>query len=251
MPSFLMSGRSTLLVAIVLLSSLPSCLTPPPSRVGSPDEELGTLLEQLHDARGGTFAKEAGIADTAAAREGRIRREIERLAVVHPRHVPVLVANASLAYERNDPVGAQKYLDQALALDPSHTQATLLRVRIAAEAGNLPYARRMLRDHLELAPDRPELHEALGGILYLTGDYDEALAALDVADRLREVPVEGEPATPSVTHYHRGLIAEARGDFAVALESYRRSQEQSPDFEPAAVRLKWLEASSPAQGGDE
>ena len=58
-------------------------------------------------------------------------REMRNLATLHPRHVPTLVANAALAYEGGDPVRAQKYLDQALRVDPGHVQATLLRIRIA------------------------------------------------------------------------------------------------------------------------
>ncbi|MEM7306169.1 MAG: tetratricopeptide repeat protein [Planctomycetota bacterium] len=230
--------RAAFVAALVTLFSLSACLTPAPGHVPSPDEELARLLDELRDARGGEFAtEEPGTGD--GIREAQIAREIQSLALTFPRHVPVLVASASLAYERRDPVGAQKLLDQALRLDPAHVPAVLLRVRIAAEGGNLPYARRRLAEQIELTPDEPSLREANGGVLYLLGDYDEALAELDLADRFR---AEGEGTWKA--DYHRGLIFEAQGRPDEALAFYRKSAEGNPDFASATRRLRWLEAST-------
>lgn len=222
------------------------CLTPSPRHVGSPDTQLESLLVDLRDTRGGTFERDRAVGSDEAGREAMVSREVSALALRFPRHVPVLVANASLAFERRDFIGAQKYLDQALQLDPVHAEATLLRVRIAAEAGNLPYARRKLREQLALAPDHAELREAHSGVLYLLGEYEEALAELDVADRLR-----GDEAETWKTNYHRGLIAEAQGDLDEAQEFYRLSCEENPEFELAARRHRWLEGRPEAEGEPE
>jgi len=238
MQSAQMPLRSFHLLALVFFACLSGCLTPPPTKTISPDERLESLLTQLRDVRGGEFdgGSEHG---GATPREAQLIRRIHELTLTFPRHVPILVASASLAYENNDSVRAQKYLDQALALEPSNAVATLLRVRIAAEAGNLPYARRKLGEQIDLAPDDPSLREALSGIHYLAGDYEDALEELDIADRLRD-----DDENRSVTQYHRGLIAEAQGDVEAAKEHYRQSQEQDPEYQPAARRLRWLEASA-------
>ena len=218
----------------------PACLTPAPSHVGSPDTELETILVNLKDVRGGSFQRDEGhVRSGEAAVEAQLTRELRALTLMFPRHVPGLVASASLAYERRDSVTAQKYLDQALVLEPEHLEATLLRVRIAAEAGNLPYARRKIGEQLSFAPDNADLREAHSGVLYLLGEYDLAKEELDVADRLRP-----DDAEVWRTNYHRGLIAEALGDLEQAQEFYRLSYEQNPTFEPAGRRFRWLGGQS-------
>lgn len=231
-------------VLVFLIAS--ACVSPSPSRVSSPDAELASILERLRDARGGAFSsefdsssEEADARVTAAATEGELAAQLRELGFTYPRHVPTLVANAALAYERNDPIRAQKYLDQALNYDPADLTATLLRVRIASEEGNLPFARRILRERIALIPDSPELHEAYSGVLYLMGEYEQALAELDLVDRLRD-----ESMGTWRTDYHRGLIAEATGQFEEARNYFRRSREQQPNFERASRRETWLDSRS-------
>ena len=230
-----MSARVLASCLLLAFCSLASCLTPTPTWYGKPDQELEALLSQLRDVRGGAFEGEASRAPESP-QEGELVRAIEALSLTYPSHVPVLVACASLAYERSDSVRAQKLLDQALAIRPDHVPATLLRVRIASEAGNLPYARRRLTEQLQLTPDDSVLHEAYAGVLYLLGDYEEALLELDLSDRLRRAPQGGWS-----TNYHRGLIAEAQGDLGAALGYYQLSCAQNTEFEPAARRRRWLE----------
>ncbi len=238
------------LVAVLLGLGLGlvSCLTPPPHRVGSPDQELKELLESLQWVRGGSFEKEtsASAPDRQADDERQILAEIRRQSLVFPRHIPTLVANASLSYEQKDFVGAQRYLDQALSLDSSNVGALLLRVRIAAESGNLPYAKRKLEEQLLLQPGNPDLREAYAGILFLHGEHDAALTQLEMTERLRE-PEQGAWTTT----YHRGLIAETQGDLESAGEYYRLSSEENPDFDPAHQRSTWLQkACLPRQTGE-
>ncbi len=227
-------ARRTPLLLFLLLGAW-GCVSPAPSRVTSPDVELEALLESLRDARGGTYADTGDNSRSSAEREGALQEGLRRLALTHPTHVPTLVANAALAYERRQPIQAQKYLDQALHHDPNHVPATLLRVRIASESGNLPYARRKLSDLIQVVPDSAEVREAYSGVLYLDGDYDGAARELDMVDRLR-----GDGSMVWRTDYHRGLIAEAQGNYIRAGEFYRRSQELAPGFAPAARRARWL-----------
>lgn len=230
------------LTALLGLALAGACLTPPPASVSSPDAELTEVLEELADVRGGGFEREPGAGFDVAAREGSLTRELRKLAFLYPRHVPTLVANAALSYENNDPVRAQKYLDQALALEPEHVPATLLRVRIACEGGNLPYARRKLNELLELRPDDPGLHEALAGVFYLMGEFEQASRELDLVERLR-IGDEGRWRT----EYHRGLIAEAQEQYLEARSFYTRSRRFNPAFDKAIHRGRWLDGLSSAE----
>lgn len=243
-PSSLRVGLTPL---FLVMAGMLGCVSPSPSRTQSPDVELAALLEDLQRLRGGSFdgGGEESYSSLDAQRDqageiGLIEEDLRGLALTFPAHVPTLVANAALAYERRDAVRAQKYLDQALFQDPIHLAATLLRVRIASEAGNLPYARRKLKELIQVLPDSPEAHEAYSGVLYLAGDYEEATQTLDLVDRLR-----GDETLTWRTSYHRGLIAEAQGHFDEANAHYQHSQSLSPGFTPAARRSAWLTHREP------
>lgn len=224
----------TLPLSLLAALLAPACLSPAPGVDPPPDSELRNNLELLREVRGGAFD------GTSNESESEVVRELQTLAFKYPRHTQILIANAAVAYDGGDPVMAQKYLDQALEVDPGHVSATLLRVRIAAEEGSLQYARRRLDDQLQLAPDVPELREAYAGVLYLLSEYDEAEDELDVAEHL--VGPEGESGWRIA--YHRGLIAEARGDRRLAEEHYQRCAELNPDFERGARRWRWIQSSN-------
>lgn len=235
-----MSTALPRLLGSLLLFGAVACQSTAPSRHTSPDEELGRLLSRLEESRGGSFEPQRNgeLDGDAAALEGQLMEGIRQLALVHPRHVPTLVANGALAYEGGDPVRAQKYLDQALHLEPGHVPATLLRVRIACESGNLPYARRKLEELLRLTPDSAELRSAYAGVLYLSGDQEKALEQLEASIHLEE----DEGRAPS--SYHEGLIAESMGDMEKAQELYQLSIERGEDGQQAAARLRWLEIAT-------
>lgn len=212
--------------------------------VPSPDAELAQLLLELKRLRGGSL--EGSLEDRGTrSRENEIARELREMTLVHPRHVPTLVANAAVAYEGNDSTGAQRFLDQALRLQPDHVSATLLRVRIAAEAGNLPYSLRKLEEQIQLAPDSPALRETRAGVYFLLEDYERALFDLDTVERLR-----GDEEDSWRTEYHRGLIAEAQGLNQKAQDHYFRCRELNPDFEAAERRWYWLESSESSAPGE-
>ncbi len=218
--------------AWLLLLFLGGCLTPDPGESVSPEYRLSELLIELRDLRGGEF-RDPAVSERSSRRDAEIRGQIRELANVHPRSLPVLVASAALAFEDGDSILAQKFLDQALRVDPLHVPAVLLRVRVAAESGNLTYARRLLDEKLQVLPDEADLHSARAGIHYLLAEYREAARELDVVEAL----LEGEEAWR--TAYHRGLLAEAEGDWDAAREFYETSKEDRPSFERATRRWRW------------
>lgn len=164
----------------------------------------------------------------------RLRREIERLAVVCPRHAPILMANAILAYDDRRTADAQQFLDQILAQPQSHPDAAILRARIAIEEGNAAFALRLLPDEIMLVPDHPGLHETYAGALYLVGRLSDAATELTIAGSL------GAPRWRIA--YHLGLIDEASGRLGGAATLYAEAVAANPGFAAAESRLRALRA---------
>ena len=196
------------------------------------DAQLAGLLQPLEALR-------AKGCDADAARRGtsecdRLRREIERLAVVCTGHLPTLMANAVIAYDEHQRVKSQQFLDQILSQPRSYPDAAVLRARIAIEEGNLPFARRLLDQHIKLAPDHAGLHETYGAALYLSGQLPAARRELAVADTL------GAPRWRIA--YHLGLVEEAAGRFEDARRYYTEALEGNPGWAPAQSRLNALRA---------
>lgn len=164
----------------------------------------------------------------------RLRREVERLSLVCSGHVPTLMANAVIAYDEHRPAKSQQILDQILGQSRRYPEAVVLRARIAAEEGNLPFARRLLERQIKLAPDHAGLHETYGGILYLERQLPEARRELTTAGAL------GAPRWRIA--YHLGLVEEASGQIDAARRYYSEALEGNPGWAPAQSRLNGLRA---------
>jgi len=199
-------------------------------RCDNPDVQLASLLPPFEALR-------AKGCDAGASPEcDRLRREIARLAVVCPAHAPTLMANAVIAYDEQRPADSQQLLDLILAQPRSYPDAAVLRARIGIEEGNVPFARRLLEQHIKLVPDHPGLHETYAAALYLDGNMPEARSELAMAGVL------GAPRWRIA--YHLGLIEEALGRGDEASRFYAEALEGNPGWAPAASRLKALRAGA-------
>jgi Flp pilus assembly protein TadD len=198
----------------------------------NPDVRLSEAMRALEAEREGGCTKVPSGCDT-------IPQEIERLALVCSRHTPTMMAAAVLAYEDHQPVRAEQWLDVLLSLTPRNPDAAGLRARIAIEEGNLPYALRMLEQHIALEPSHPGLQETLGAALYLSGRFTEAQLALARAERL------GAPHWRVA--YDLALVAEARGEVSEARRLYREALNGRPAWSEAESRLKGLGPDVPAR----
>lgn len=188
----------------------------------NPDAQLASVLKPYEERRAGGCTQDCVS----------LRREIERLAVVCPTHAPTLLANAVLAYDDGRLEVAQQLLDQVLGQSGTHPDAAVLRARIAIQEGNLPYAGRLLREQIKLAPDHAGLHETLGGMLFLSRQYAGAMSALSRAAAL------GAPGWR--ISYHLGLVQEAEGRLDEAARHYSESLMANPGWPPAQSRLNAL-----------
>lgn len=188
-----------------------------------PDAALAGILE------GGDEAS-ACRADIAAC-DG-IRHRLNDLALVCPAHVPTQMAIAALAADAHDFALAEAALDRVLSTRDPGAAAAALRAQVAIEVGNLPFARRLLREQVAIHPDDPMLREVQSALLYLTGDYDAARLELLVARAL------GAPA--GRVAYHQGLVEETSGHPDIAVTYYRDALAADPDFGRARARLTAL-----------
>ncbi len=190
------------------------------------DAQLARVLRELDTRRANGCS--AGRGDDCL----RARAAVERQLVVCQAHVPTMMANAVLAYDEGRTVIAQQLLDQTLSQARTRPDAAVLRSQIAIEEGNLPFARRLLEQHLKLVPDHAGLHEAYGALLYLVGQMADARRQLETARAL------GAPGWRVA--YHLGLIAEALAFPDEARKHYTEAIEGNPGWQPAQSRLRAL-----------
>jgi tetratricopeptide (TPR) repeat protein len=231
------SGRAPLsLVALVAAISTFACASAsdPMRRQAcyDPDSQLAQVLAAL-EANGAGSCWEPQTGETSSRCDA-LRREIERLALVCPNHVPTLMANAVIAHETRQSEKAQQFLDRIFERPSSHPDAAVLRARIAIEEGDLSFARRLLKQQIVLAPGHAGLHETYGAVLYLTRELDESRRELAKAEAL------GAPRWRMA--YHLGLIAEAAGRLDEAQRLYAEVLDKHPGWPPAESRLKALRA---------
>ena len=199
----------------------------------NPDAQLASLLQPLEALRAKGCV--AGDVQRGGLECERLRREIQRLAVMCPLHAPTLMANAVIAYDDQRRADAQQLLDQILAQPRSYPDAAVLRAQIAIEEGNVPFALRLLEERIRLAPDHSGLRETYAAALYLDGKLEEARGQLTMAGAL------GAPRWRVA--YHLGLVEEASGRRDEASRHYSEAVAANPAFGPAEARLRALRAS--------
>jgi tetratricopeptide (TPR) repeat protein len=223
-------GVTGLLAVCVFLTACASGQLTIRQECYDPDAQLRSLLNSLEINRArGCWDRE--IHDPPSVCNN-LQREIERLALVCPAHVPTLMTNAVLAHDAGQSVAAQQYLDRIFERPSSHPDAAALRARLAIEDGNIPFARRFAEQQIRLAPDHSGLREAHAAALYLTGQMNEARSELTRAEAL------GAPRWRIA--YHVGLIEEAAGRLEEAQRLYAEAVEKNPGWGPAESRLKGL-----------
>jgi tetratricopeptide (TPR) repeat protein len=164
-----------------------------------------------------------GQADEASAVLERVLRD-------NPHFRPALCARGELAAQQNDPVEAEKWLREALALDPADflTQYTLSRSlrqrgkddearaveeRVATMEKDINRMHTIIKEEIPKAPNDPTLLTEVGTILLRAGSEREGVQWLHKA-------LQQEPNFPAA---HRALAAyfERRGDAAQAAKHRR------------------------------
>jgi len=164
-----------------------------------------------------------------------IRAEMERLSVECPYSPDVVMANALLAFEDHNPARAQQLLDELSALGVSNPEAASLRIRIAIEEGNIPFALRFAEQQIRHMGDDAGLRETYASALYFAGRWEETRTQLAAAQEL------GAPAWR--VGYAQGLVAESEGKFDEAKQRYQEALKSRPEWRQAESRLRALIAT--------
>ena len=202
----------------------------------NPAQQLADVLRPLQEARAHGCAPSTRGGDTEC---DVLEQDVARLAVVCPANQQILMANAVIAYDEHRAEDSQQNLDQILALPGAHADAAALRGTLAIEAGNIPYAVKMLDQQIMLAPAHAGLRETRAAALFVSNQFDQARSELALAEKL------GAPRWRIA--YHLGLIEEATGRRDEAARLYTESLAGNPGFAPADARLKALQAGSGAR----
>jgi len=160
------------------------------------------------------YARHAlGLLDDAQLEQELVAREYHRDRpadrVARHRAAAALLRKAGLL---ND---AANELHLALEIDPGDEEARLDMASLELATGRVEEASQIVADVLAADPEHRRARLLNGVVLYQAGRLDEAEAVL------RELLVL-DP-NPVHTHYYLGLIYEAKGDAAKALEHYRQS----------------------------
>ena len=163
------------------------------------------------------------------------RAQIERMSVDCPKNPDVVMANALLAFEARNLIGAQQLLDELLGMSVAYPEAASLRARIALQQGNSKFAIRFLEEQIQISGDDPGLREIYASALYLSGRYDEAQSQLMTAQRF------GSPSWRIA--FGQGLVEEAKGRFNEAASRYQDALKIKPGWKQAESHLRALEVS--------
>lgn len=222
-------------LALLGAFGLAACAHAPHARHDSADADarLAAALKEWDQAHstgmnnGAVYDKEQVVVDSGAA-----KLHVEQISLEYPRHVPTLVMCAQLCYQTGEFEKAAAYADRALALQADNNFAGIIRAQAALADGNIPKAREVVRRQLALTPDSCYLHEVMAGIEFYSGDIEACEREVGLAERYGSDPWR--------IAYHRGLVAEKRGNEAEAKKQYEKSAQLCPTSEFARSRMNGI-----------
>lgn len=229
--------KAALVLSLVLAGGLglPACAHAPTARhdTADADARLAAALKDWDKAHasgmnnGAVYDDQEVIVDSGAA-----KLHVEQIALEHPRHVPTLVMCAQLCFSAGENEKAAAYADRVLALQADNNFAGIIRAQTALTDGNLPKAREVVRRQLALTPDSCYLHEVMAGVEFYGGDVEACEREVTLAERYGSDPWR--------VAYHRGLIAEKRGNPDEAKRQFEKSAQLCPTADFAKSRVNGI-----------
>ncbi len=230
------TGALALCLSLAGAFALSACAHAPHARHDSADADarLAAALKEWDQAHstgmnnGAVYADEPVIVDSGAA-----KLHIEQIALEFPRHVPTLVMCAQICFQAGEIEKASAYADRALTLQSDNNFAGIIRAQAALSDGNLPKAREVAKKQLSLTPDSCYLHEVMAGIEFYAGDMAACEREVSLAERYGSDPWR--------IAYHRGLLAERRGDPSEAKKQFEKSAQLCPTADFAKSRMNGIE----------
>jgi tetratricopeptide (TPR) repeat protein len=173
------------------------------------------------------------------------------LTLRHPEFVLGWYLAAQIAVRRTGMTDALFLLEKALALEPAHPPALLLKAQCLAATGRLIQAAACAAVAQEHAPPEPAFWDALGSVLSRAGEHERALTVCEEA--VRRAPGAPRPlVNRAVERRHLGDLEGAERDYdeviavsPLEFEAYRSRSElrtqtlrrnHVPELEDALVR---------------
>jgi tetratricopeptide (TPR) repeat protein len=141
--------------------------------------------------------------------------EAEQLAQQYPKSESLLVLLGQLELERLNTSAAERYLQQALSLDPRYAEAYFFLSRVYREENDFTGARWALRRSLSLGPENHQVK-----IHYLKGLIEDERWQ-EAGDFLKNYYLD--PTNPDVI-FLKGVIAKEKGDFHQAEQLFLSAQ---------------------------
>lgn len=190
-------------------------------------DEVPKAVMSTPDGKAGLKAALA-VAQLSLGKRDRAREAVAEALADNPDHVGALLVKARIGAAAGELESAQRDVEKALAKQPGSAEAQKLLGDILAARDALEPAMAAYRKAVEAQPDMVTAHAAIIGLALQSGKPDEAAAQLAVMKK-------SAGANP-LTIFNEALLAFVKKDFKVARERSQQLLQKAPG-NPLALQL--------------
>jgi tetratricopeptide (TPR) repeat protein len=178
--------------------------------------------------------------DLAAGKKTEARSRLEESLRLSPQNGRALLSLALIAQDQGRSREAQALVERALRYHGSEPRTQYVAASLAASAGDFQDAAFHARSALDLKPGYGEARLLLGGLMYRSGSYDQAIALM------REAVARNRK--DALAWYTLGMAQVGAGKRSEAVYSLKTAAGLAPDDEIARLALEYAVAdSTPAE----
>jgi tetratricopeptide (TPR) repeat protein len=174
--------------------------------------------------------------DLSSGKKTAARERLEESLRLSPQNGRALLSLALIASDQEKKAEAQALVEKALRFHGSEPKTQYVAACLAAAAGDLGRAVFHARSALDLKPGYSDARLLLGGLMYSSGSYDQAIALM------REAVARDRKN--GMAWYTLGMAQEGAGKRAEAIYSLKAACAQRPDDEVARIALELVVADS-------
>ncbi len=143
--------------------------------------------------------------------------------LIEPNYIESLLGLASLKYDNREYGASEDLLRRIIVLNPDHIRANyLLGISIFNNNKHATEALKYLKHSLSLDNNQPDVKNAIGAALHISGEYEESLKQLNSAIEMQQEFADA--------YNTRGLVLHELGNIEAAKQSYLQAIEYKPDF---------------------
>jgi len=146
-----------------------------------------------------------------------------RVLLIEPNYIESLLGLASIKYDSREYAVSEELLRRITVINPNHIRTNyLLGISIFNRSKNSKDALKYLKHSLSLDQNQPDVKNAIGAALHISGDYEESLKYLNSAIEMQQEYADA--------YNTRGLVLHELGNIEAAKQSYLQAIEYKPDF---------------------